>query len=115
MLCWVQSGGWLYHTAWLPSTPWCCFDTPCRGGPTSCLRLAAAVAAAAAALHLLHAGWLLIQRQPGALSYEQIRRFLKQWAVYQVRPLLGVLSSATGWSTHVLSPGLILLFFLTLA
>lgn len=32
----------------------------------------------------LGAGWLLLQQYTGSLSYEQTRRYLKQWAAYQV-------------------------------
>lgn len=31
------------------------------------------------------AGWLLLQHERDALSYEQTRRYLQQWAVFQVR------------------------------
>lgn len=43
------------------------------------------------------AGWLLLQQQRGMLSYEQTRRYLQQWATFQVG------QSCPAYSTHRLN------------
>ena len=66
---------------------------PCLdpGQGSACMRLAdrKVPANVSGRNHTVHwcttgAGWLLLQREPGTLSYEQARKFLKMWAAYQV-------------------------------